>query len=472
MPGLVMGVMTGGLLGPGGLNVSGMLGDAMGSSLAGNVATGALKSAIMGGDPLMGALGAGITPGLSSLGVPDSVAPALGGAIKAGISGGDPLMAALTSGAGAFANSFNPTDSPVYDTTADTDMTGFKTDPGEINWGPVDAPDIGGSIFDAPQNNGFVLDGQTVDLGNSNSLTGGNMAGFFDDLIGLDSTSGDADMTGFYTPNEPAPWEVPAADSTGWFDGTDNSGMGGDGGVLADSIFDTGGDNDYISRLLGGTVNLGNSAELMPTSSGALSGIDPTKLAAYIKSLLGGTTAAGGTTSPGVKPSLGNNILGQITGDPMSAAFNASPFLLALYEANRQGGDIDSTLLKLQGLVDGVDGNGIRNAVLNPYDQQTATGLGSLTQSLGSRGVMGSSFGNADITNYNTTRDMGRGDLLAKTDLAVTGTKSDLFSKILQGQTQKNTNRNLLLGAGLSASGKMFQTESDPFDLKRLLGAA
>lgn len=281
-------------LGP---SVSSALGGALGSKVAGNVATGALKSLISGGDPLMGALSAGVTPALGALGVPDAIAPALGGAIRAGISGGDPLMAALTSGAGSLASALTTTDSPVYDTTGDTDMTGFQTDPGEIDWGPtsspLDAPDYG--AMPALENTGFFPEGFTVDLGNSGQLTNDFSTTAAD--IGQGGSMDDIDMTGFYTPSGEIDWGG-GSDSLGMFDGTDNSGMFGDSGALGNSIWDTGGENDYISKLLGGMVNLGDSSQLMPTGTGGTGGTGGIQnVSQLVKSLLGmagGGAAAGG----------------------------------------------------------------------------------------------------------------------------------------------------------------------------------
>jgi hypothetical protein len=77
------------------------------------------------------------------------------------------------------------------------------------------------------------------------------------------------------------------------------------------------------------------------------------------------------------------------------------------------------------------------------------------------RGVRGSSFGNNDITNYDYMRSLGRGDLFNRANVATAGLEGNLIN-------QRNTNRNLLLGAGLNASGRMFQPQSDPFGLENL----
>ena len=282
---------------------------------------------------------------------------------------------------------------------------------------------------------------------------------FFNDLLGLTDS---VDMTGFYTPSDTLNLGSSTIDNSAWNLGT------GSGDLTASGLDPTLSNTGVVPS--GYTVDLSNSGNLIPTGGG-------TGILGQLKSLLNGyktvTGVLGATGATGSKPSLGSSVMNQITNDPLQAAFNATPFLLALQQANSQGGDLKATLDKIQGLADGVSGNSsaLTTAVLNPYDQSTATGLGNLTQSLGSRGVLGSSFGDMSLDNYNYTRDMGRGDLLAKTKLASTGLEADLLSKVLSGQNAANTNKNLLLGAGLSASGRLFQPETDPFGLKALLGA-
>lgn len=172
------------------------------------------------------------------------------------------------------------------------------------------------------------------------------------------------------------------------------------------------------------------------------------------------------------RQTVGQGILGQLTGDPLGSAFSSLPFLLALNEANKQGGDINDTVGKLRGLEDQVSGNAspYMNAVLNPYDQATGTGRAALLQDQGLRGIRGSSFGDQSLNSYDYTRDVGRGDIASKALLGSTALQGNLIGSELDAITKRNTNRNLLLGAGLSASGKLFQPQQDPFNLATLLG--
>ena len=190
-----------------------------------------------------------------------------------------------------------------------------------------------------------------------------------------------------------------------------------------------------------------------------------TNIAKFIMGKLGGGAGDG-------KQSLGRSILGQFGSDPLGSAFSAAPFLLALAEANRQGGDIDQTIGRLRELEGSVSGNAspYMNAVLNPYDKETVTGRAALLQDQGLRGVRGSSFGDQGLNSYDYTRGVGRGDIASKALLGSTALQGNLIGSELDAITKRNTNRNLLLGAGLSASGRLFQPEQDPFNLSTLLG--
>jgi hypothetical protein len=166
------------------------------------------------------------------------------------------------------------------------------------------------------------------------------------------------------------------------------------------------------------------------------------------KYLLNSGNASGGGTSQG------KSVLDTFMGDPLQAAFNSTPFLLALTEANRQSDD-------LNGVIGKINGDAYARSVLNPYDMDTGIGRNNMMQDQQLRGVRGSSFGNNDITNYDYMRSLGRGDLFNRANVATAGLEGNLIN-------QRNTNRNLLLGAGLNASGRMFQPQSDPFGLENL----
>lgn len=208
--------------------------------------------------------------------------------------------------------------------------------------------------------------------------------------------------------------------------------------------------NPANSTIFGGT-----SANPMPGGNilDLLKQFGPKGLDA-LKSLGGlGGNASTGSSGGG---SAGKGILDTILGDPLQAAFNASPFLLALNESNKQSGD-------LNGVLNNINGDAYTKSVLNPYDMDTGKGRYALQNDQSLRGVSGSSFGQQGLDSYDYTRSLGRSDMASKAQLAAAGLQGSLINS-------RNTNRNLLLGAGLSASGSLFKPQQDPFNLRALLG--
>jgi hypothetical protein len=229
---------------------------------------------------------------------------------------------------------------------------------------------------------------------------------------------------------------IPYTDETGAFDmyGSNSGAPGGQPG----SVFDYQSPNtnilDYLKQY-------------------GQKGLD---LFSKLKGLAGAGGIAGAVGGAVGKNSTGGGILGNILNDPLGAAFNATPFLLALNEANRQGGDLNNVIGK-------INTDSYRKAVLDPFDLETGQGRAAMLSDLGQRGVAGSSFGYQALNNYDYSRNLARSDMASKADLASAGLEGQLIN-------QRNTNRNLLLGAGLNASGRLFSPQQDPFDLKKLLG--
>jgi hypothetical protein len=92
------------------------------------------------------------------------------------------------------------------------------------------------------------------------------------------------------------------------------------------------------------------------------------------------------------------------------------------------------------------------DALAYEFDQNTNAGRNALTSSLTNRGVMGSSFGNMDLTNFQTTRDLGRRSLVNQ-GLAVRG---GLANNILEAQVKERQLKNQLYGTSLLALGNVF----------------
>jgi len=328
--------------------------------------------------------------------------------------------------------------------------------------------------FDAPQTLYTDLapdrtPGGVIDLGNSQYTLDNNMSGFYDYYLGL----GDTDMTGFVTPSQPLPWEGASSDP--------GQSVMGDAAVgpSFDYMTPTPPQQGGIDWTNGGwTTNLGNSGgDMIPTTAPAGMSDDLWKLlkAAYgVMSGAGGATggAAGGIRPPVVRPTMGQNILNQVRNDPFAAALSSAPFLLAMQQAQSQKNDIQPYIDKLNNLQGQFAGNesAYMKSITDPYDMQTARGQGDLTQSLSQRGVLGSSFGNADLANYGYMRDTGRGNLLAQAKTQGIGAQGGLINSALTATNNRNLAGNALIGAGLGAAGKLFQTQEDPFNLKNLLG--
>lgn len=98
------------------------------------------------------------------------------------------------------------------------------------------------------------------------------------------------------------------------------------------------------------------------------------------------------------------------------------------------------------------------DALAYEYDQNTAAGRNALTSSLTNRGVMGSSFGNMDLTNFQTSRDLGRRSLVNQ-GLASRG---GLASSILDAQVKERQLKNQLYGTSLLALGNVFGGRNQP----------
>jgi hypothetical protein len=98
------------------------------------------------------------------------------------------------------------------------------------------------------------------------------------------------------------------------------------------------------------------------------------------------------------------------------------------------------------------------DALAYEFDQNTNAGRNALTSSLTNRGVMGSSFGNIDLTNFQTTRDLGRRSLVNQ-GLAVRG---GLANNILEAQVKERQLKNQLYGTSLLALGNVFGGRNQP----------
>lgn len=275
----------------------------------------------------------------------------------------------------------------------------------------------------------------------SDTLNEGN--GMWDWLDGLDTDVG-------YDPGASSAYNAPLAEdtSTGAFD---QYGMNNPTTGFPDQSFDPGGSwLDSLKQYGQQGMDVYNKLKSIPGLSSILS------------KMVG---------SEDSKKSTGRGILDSIFSDPLGSTFNATPFLLAMAEAERQGNRTDPILARISGLSDEAAGNqtGLLSSVTGPYNRQTMAGRDALLTDQSLRGIRGSSFGDQGLTSYDTMRDQGLGELTGSTTAKSIGLRGTLLDAMLKGQTQAATSRNLLLGAGLGASGKLFQPQQDPFGLQTLL---
>lgn len=136
-------------------------------------------------------------------------------------------------------------------------------------------------------------------------------------------------------------------------------------------------------------------------------------------------------------------------GDAISLGSRLAPGMFALNYARNQN-PLDTTRLdSLYGEV-----NDISPALLDQYDLETGAGRNRLNTSLTNRGVLGSSFGNMDMTNYSTQRDIGRGLLEGRTAMDSIGLRRNIASDVLNAQVQQRAIQNALYGRAFDIMGR------------------
>lgn len=283
--------------------------------------------------------------------------------------------------------------------------------------------------------------GAGASAGTSSAIEGGLATGgsLYGGGMGDIAIAGGEGVNALGGTGEPGMWD--------WLDGMDTGGGFDPGGNLYSPPNETGAFDMDASK--GVFDSNGNPIYKSPFDLGGMLKQYGAQGLSALKGLY--SAGAGGTSA-----SKGGSALSSFLGNPAETAFNSAPFLLALAESNRQSGD-------LNGVIDKINGQGYTQAVLNPYDMDTGMGKTNMLQDLSLRGVSGSSFGNQQLGNYDYMRALGRGDLASKAQLSAAGLEGSLINT-------KNTNRNMLLGAGLNASAKLFSPQSDPFGLQFLRG--
>lgn len=169
------------------------------------------------------------------------------------------------------------------------------------------------------------------------------------------------------------------------------------------------------------------------------------------RSLLGSLFGDGATQPSGGRGGLfgGGGLFGN--GGFVDRAAASAPVLAAINYARNQD-PFDTS--RLTSIYDQFN----PSALAYDYDLNTGRGRDALTTSLQNRGVLGSSFGNMDITNFNTTRELGRNSLINQG----LGQKAQIATNILDADVKARQLKNQLYGSSLLALGNVFGGRSSP----------
>ena len=182
----------------------------------------------------------------------------------------------------------------------------------------------------------------------------------------------------------------------------------------------------------------------------------------------GGTGGGSGTGADPISRLLAS--LGIGAGSPLSSgldlAARLAPGYFALDYARNQPGFDSSKLESLYGDVSNIT-NPLTSSLMSDYDLRSGERRKDLMTSLTNRGVMGSSFGNMDLSNFDITRDVGRGLLSGQTQLGGIGLQSGLARDILQSQVQERAIRNALYGRGFDIFGRAVAPSNNVFNIGR-----
>ncbi len=166
----------------------------------------------------------------------------------------------------------------------------------------------------------------------------------------------------------------------------------------------------------------------------AVGGVDPNSSSWLnsLKNLFGGS---GGT---GVN--LGGLLGGGGIGDLLSKGLAVAPSLAAINYARNQT-PFDTSKLE------SIYGQYSPSGQTFQYDQASGAGRGQLASNLERRGIMGSSFGDQSIANYDTTRTLGRNALLNQGAT----TQANIANSIIAAQAKDRELKNTLYGSALYA---------------------
>ncbi|UOF80949.1 hypothetical protein [Caudoviricetes sp.] len=156
----------------------------------------------------------------------------------------------------------------------------------------------------------------------------------------------------------------------------------------------------------------------------------------------------------GIIPQLADLLAGSsgTSGGLLGAGMSALPSYLAYNYAN------NLPQPNIGAYTDLYNKAGDTSGLLGTYDLNTGTGRSQLQNSLSSRGVLGSSFGDQALTNYNTQRDLGRGSL----GYQGIGTQLNALNGGNTTLLAQNKIKTDLLGRALGGAGNALSTSTTP----------
>ena len=197
----------------------------------------------------------------------------------------------------------------------------------------------------------------------------------------------------------------------------------------ADNLFGNIGESGYPGLTPGQGLDAAGFEKYL---SNLVPNLGPNDIAKLAKTLLGGGGGEGGGLNlfgeGGLFDSGGANLLA------------LAPSLAAINYAKNQS-PFDTS--RLESAYDSIN----PESLTREFDINTGIGRRDLTSSLDRRGVMGSSFANQDMVNFNTSRDLGRSSLLT----SGAKTQADIGSQILNADIKEREIKNALYGRALMA---------------------
>lgn len=220
-----------------------------------------------------------------------------------------------------------------------------------------------------------------------------------------------------------SPWSTsPSFGDLGGYSGMDTSGFGGD--FSADAF----GGQQYDMTGFGSSFD---NPSALPNGDGAWGlpkGVTAADLLKYGSGALKSVLGKAQTMLPS-----------------MDTAAGIAPGLAAIAYAKNQG-PFDTS--RMTSLYDQYN----PQALAGQYDINTGLGRTSLESSNAARGLSGSTFGNDSMNNFNTSRDIGRSQLVSQGALGANG----IASSILDAQIKHRALQNDLYGRALYSIGNVF----------------